>query len=132
VLDRYPGEVKLVMKQFPVIRRHRYALNAARAALASGAQGRFWAFHERLFEKHDALNDAEIRGIARALGLDLVKFANDMKSPAVQGVITGDVNNGRQAGVSGTPTVFINGKMLKNRSLSGFTQRIEAELKRVR
>ena len=132
VLEKYPREVKLVVKQFPVIRRHRYALSAARAALAADAQGRFRAFHERLFENHDALNDAVIRGIAEALGLDLIQFANDMRSPAVQGVITGDVNNGRQAGVRGTPTVFINGKILKSRSLSGFTQRIEEELKKKR
>ena len=130
VLDKYPHEVKLVMKHFPVLKRHRYALNAAKAALAADAQGKFRDFHDRLFEDHDAIDDAKIQAIAKTLGLDLIKFADDMMSPAVQRMIAGDVTDGRQAGVRGTPAVFINGKMLKNRSLSGFTRRIEAELKK--
>ena len=58
------------------------------------------------------------------------QFGRDMKSPSIQSLINGDVRNGRQIGVRGTPTVFINGKILKNRKLHGFIQMIESELKK--
>ena len=128
VLQRYPEKVKLVAKQFPVLRRHRYARRAAAAALAADAQGRFRAFHERLFENQAALSDTKIEEIAQALGLDLPRFAADMRLPEVRGVIAGDVRDGRRAGVRGTPAVFINGKLLRDRSPGGIARGIEEEL----
>ncbi len=56
------------------------------------------------------------------------KFNKDMNSKAVQYIINRDLQNGRRIGVRGTPTVYINGKRLNNRQLSGFTKMIEAEL----
>jgi len=53
-----------------------------------------------------------------------------MKLPAIESLIARDVKNGREAGVRGTPAVFVNGKILKNRSLRGFNQMIVAELKK--
>jgi len=55
-----------------------------------------------------------------------------MQSPAIKILITRDMNNGREVGVRGTPTIFVNGKTLKNRSLPGIYQVIEAELKKAR
>jgi len=129
VLDKYPNKVKFVMKHFP-LKSHKYARKAAKAALAADQQGKFWAFHDMLFENHKAINDAKIQDIAKELSLDMEEFAIDMKSSAIQSLINREVKNGRQAGVRGTPTVFINGKKLKKRNLRGFIQRIETELRK--
>ena len=107
-------------------------MKAATAALAAKAQGRFWEFHDELFENYRKVNDVKIQDIAKELGLDLERFKKDMKDPAIQKLIIRDVKNGREAGVRSIPTVFINGKRLKNRSLQGFQRMIDAELKRSR
>jgi len=73
VLDKYPKEVKLVFKNFP-LSKHKFARKAATAALAAKAQGRFWEFHDELFENHRNLNDVKIQEIAKELGLDLERF----------------------------------------------------------
>ena len=129
VLDKFPKNVKLVIKNFP-LRNHKFAYKAATAALAANVQGKFWEFHSKLFKNYNALNDAKIQGIAKELGLDIEKFNKDMKSPAIESLIAKDMDNGRQIGVRGTPTIFINGKTLRNRSLPGIYQVIEAELKK--
>jgi len=129
VLDKYPEKVKLVFKNFP-LSSHKFAKQAAAAALAAHAQGRFWEFHHKLFENHRSLSDAKILEIAKVLGLDMQRFNRDIRDPAVQRLIFRDVRDARQAGVRAAPTVFINGKLLKNRSLPGFQQMIEDELKR--
>ena len=131
MLDKYPKEVKLVFKNFP-LSKHKFAMKAATAALAAKAQGRFWEFHDELFENYRKVNDVKIQDIAKELGLDLERFKKDMKDPAIQKLIIRDVKNGREAGVRSIPTVFINGKRLKNRSLQGFQRMIDAELKRSR
>jgi protein-disulfide isomerase len=127
VLDKYPNNVKLVVKNFP-LSSHKFAYKAASAALAANVQGKFWEFHSALFKNYNAINDAKIQDIAKELGLDMEKFNKDMQSPAIKSLIERDITNGRQAGVLGTPTVFINGKTSENRSLPGISQVIEAEL----
>jgi protein-disulfide isomerase len=127
VLDKYPNNVKLVVKNFP-LSSHKFAYKAASAALAANVQGKFWEFHSALLKNYNAINDAKIQDIAKELGLDMEKFNKDMQSPAIKSLIERDITNGRKAGVLGTPTVFINGKNLENRSLPGISQVIEAEL----
>lgn len=129
VLDKYPDNVKLVVKHFPLA-SHKFAYKAATAALAANLQGKFWEFHNKLFKHYKVINDAKIQDIAKALGLDMEKFNKDMQSPAIKKLIARDVSNGRQIGVRGTPTIFINGKTLRNRSMPGIYQEIEAELKK--
>lgn len=131
MLDTYPNEVKLVIKHFP-LSYHEYSEKAAKAALAANIQGKFWEFHSKLFGNYEVINDAKIRDIARELNLDMEKFTRDMESPAIQSLIIRDVNNGTQIGVSGIPTIFINGKILKNLSVKGFYQMIERELRKKR
>ena len=130
VLDKYPNNVKLVVKNFP-LPSHKFARKAATAALAANVQGKFWEFHTQLFKNYKVINDAKIQEIAKELGLDMEKFNKDMQSPTIQSLIARDVSNGRQIGVRGTPTIYINGKALKVRSLPGIYQVIEAELKKM-
>jgi protein-disulfide isomerase len=130
VLEKYPKDVKVVFKNFP-LSSHRYALKAAAAAMAAERQGKFWEFHDRLFENYNRLNDQTIGQIASALNLDLVEFEKSMRDPAIEEKIRQDVYDGRQAGVNSTPSVFINGRRLRNRSLEGFQEAIEKELQRL-
>ena len=130
MLEKYPRDVKVVFKNFP-LSSHRYALKAAAAAMAAERQGKFWEFHDRLFENYNRLNDQTIGQIASALNLDLVEFEKSMRDPAIEEKIRQDVYDGRQAGVNSTPSVFINGRRLRNRSLEGFQEAIEKELQRL-
>jgi len=129
VLEKYPTEVKLVEKNFP-LQMHKFARSASAAALAAHNQGKFWPYHYKIFENMSGLSDAKLLDIAKELGLDLDKFSKDMKSQAVQNLINRDLSEGNQARVTGTPTIFVNGKQLKDRSLQGFQNMIEAELKK--
>jgi len=132
VLDKNPDNVKLVFKNFP-LRMHKSAAKAAAAALAAKEQGKFWEFHDKLFENSRALNDAKIQEIAEGLGLDMEKFNSDIESPAIQQLIVRDMTNGQEVGVRGTPAVYINGKqMKKRRSLEVFQEMIDAEVKKAK
>lgn len=130
VLETYPAEVKLVFKNFP-LRSHKFARKAAMAALAAGRQEKFWAFHDQLFDNATQLNDEKIREIARKLGLDVDQFEEHMKDPTIPEKINEDIRDGGKAGVRGIPTIFINGRFLRNRSFKGFEALIEKELRRV-
>jgi protein-disulfide isomerase len=129
VLEKYPQDVKLVHKNFP-LRNHKFAVNAARAALAAHRQGRFWDYHQRLYKDYKQLNDATFEGLATDLGLDLERFNRDMHDPSINQLIYRDVKEGRDAGIRGIPAVFINGKLLKSTSGPGFQQMVDAELKK--
>jgi protein-disulfide isomerase len=128
VLEKYPNDVKLVVKHFP-LPMHTYARKAATAALAAGKQGKFWEIHEKLFASQRDLNDAKVEAIAQEIGLNIEQFNKDLKDPAIASLIDRGINNGREANVQGTPTIFVNGKLLNQRSLQGFQQAIEAKLK---
>lgn len=127
VLEAYPGKVKLVFKNFP-LKMHKNARAAAAAALAADRQGKFWPLHDLLFENYNKLNSQKIRELAEQAGLDMARFDQDRNDPALQQVINADMQEGQKVGVRGTPTVFINGRRLQNRSMAGFKQMIDVEL----
>lgn len=129
MLEKYPKEVKLVMKHFP-LPMHDFARKAAIAALAAAKQGKFWEFHERLYSNQSSLNETKIQEIAKELNLDIEKFNLDLKDQTIESLIDRDIKDGQEEGVRGTPTIFINGKLLSNRSIQGFQQAIENELKK--
>ncbi len=130
LLEQYPKQVKLVFKNFP-LRMHQFALPAATAAMAANVQNKFWPFHDKLFENYNRLNDTVIRDIAKEVGLDMAHFDKSMKDPSIAGLINRDLQEGFDLQVRGTPTIFVNGKLLNSRSLSGFQQIIDRELKKI-
>ena len=131
MLDKYPKKVKLVFKNFPLSSTHPFAYAAATAALAADAQGKFWEFHNKLFENQKVLNDAKIQEIAKALKLDMDKFNSALKDDsAIRKLIARDIEEGEQAGIEVIPIIFINGKLPKQGSLQGIEDLIEAELKK--
>jgi len=130
VLENNTGKVKLVFKNFP-LRRHKYAMKAAMAALAADKYGKFWNFHNQLFLEHDKLNDQKIEEIARNLGFNSKEFEKMMKNPKILAKIQQDILDGRQAGITGTPTVFVNGRRLRDWSLNGLQMLIDKELEKM-
>ena len=129
MLEKYPTDVKLVLKHYPLA-IHDYARKASTAALAAAKQGKFWEIHEKLFANQNDLSDTKVEVIAGEIGLDMERFNKDLKDPAIAALIDRDLNDGRHANIPGTPAVFVNGKLLNQRSLQGFQQAIEAELKK--
>ena len=127
VLEKNPNNVKIVFKNFP-LNDHKFAMPAAIAALAAGEQGKFWEFHDLLFENYNKLNDQKIQEIAVAVGLNLEAYEEKKKDPAIKQRVNQDFLDGRQAGVRGTPTIFINGIRLRDRSLKGFQAAIDKQL----
>ena len=129
VLEKNPDKVKLVFKNFP-LRNHKFAMPAATAALAAEKQGKFWEFHDLLFKDYNRLNEQKITEIAQKLNLDMERFEKDRKEPGIRTLINRDIAEGNRAGVGGTPTIFINGRLLRNRSPAGFQELIEKALKK--
>ena len=123
--------MKLVFKNFP-LRNHKFAWPAAIAALAASKQGKFWELHDQLYENYNRLSDQKIREIAQQVGLDMEKFDKDMNDPKLKAMVERDFQEGARAGVRGIPTIFVNGRQLKNRSFQGFQAAIEKELARER
>jgi protein-disulfide isomerase len=127
VFEQYPKQVKIVFKHFP-LRNHAFAYKAAQAAVAAQQQGKFWPFHDLLFKQYSRINDQRIDEIGKLLKLDMSQFKKAMNAADTLTRINGDLANGREAGVGGTPTVFINGVKLKNRTVAGFEQAIAEAL----
>jgi protein-disulfide isomerase len=130
VLENNRQHVKLVFKNFP-LNNHKFAMKAASAAIAAESRGKFWEFHDLLFKDYNRINDESIRTIALGLGFDVKEFENRMLAPAIRARIRQDMRDGSQAGVRGTPTIFINGKLLGNRTLQGFQMAVDKELKKL-
>ena len=127
VMQLYPGKIKIVYKSFP-LNSHKYSWKAATAAVAANEKGKFWEFYKLLFDHYNQINDAKILEIQKLLGLDTPDFNALMNSPKIRGRVAQDREEGLEFGVSGTPTVFINGKRLKNKRPEGFKAAIDAEL----
>jgi protein-disulfide isomerase len=130
VLAAYPKDLRFVYKQFPLEQIHANAMNAAKASVAAGNQGKFWEMHDELFKISRNLALDEIRKKAEAIGLDMKKFDADMASPETEKTVRADLELGRTVDVSGTPTMFINGKRVMNRSLEGMKAMVDEELKK--
>ncbi|MFI5395718.1 MAG: DsbA family protein [Candidatus Binatia bacterium] len=129
VLKAYPKEVKFVYKEFPLVTIHQNAMPAARAAVAAGKQGKFWEMHDKLFANQRALQADNLKQYAKDIGLDAAKFEQDLASPDVQKEIDDDVKLAQQSQVSGTPTLFLNGKRVTNRTFDGLKQMVDEALK---
>jgi len=127
VLDKYPNSVKVVFKNYPLA-FHKQALPAALAALAAAEQGKFWEYHDQLFLNQNSLSSETYLEIARNMGLDQEKFSLDIMRPSLRQKIERDVEDAKKAGVTGTPTIFVNGRRLKNRDLESISRLIDEEV----
>ena len=127
VLDKYPDSVKIVFKHYP-LSFHKQALPAALAAMAAGEQGKFWEYHDELFLHQSSLSSQKYMEIAQNMGLDLKKFSLDMMRPSLRKKIEQDIADAKKARVTGTPTIFVNGRKLKKRDFGSLSKLIDSEL----
>ena len=132
MLEQYPNDVKLVFKNFPLTRIHKFAMDAAVASMAANQQGKFWEFHSGLFKNYNNLNAEKFDELAQAVGLDMEQFNQDRQNPALAAMVQRDLKDGVEAGVRGTPSIFVNGRLLQQRSLPGFKQIIDEELAKIK
>ena len=102
------------------------------AALAADRQGKFWEFHDELFKNYNNLNQEKIDEIAKRLGLNETEFAQQQKNPAFVEHIRQDYEEGIRLGIRGVPTVFINGKKMRQRDMATLEAEIDAELKKAK
>jgi Na+:H+ antiporter, NhaA family len=98
-----------VFRHFPNERAHPGAELLARASEAAAKQGRFWEMHDSIFGREPPIDEADAMELARAIGLDLDRFARDLESQEVGARVEQDLADGRRNGVTGTPTLFVDG-----------------------
>jgi predicted DsbA family dithiol-disulfide isomerase len=131
VLERYPDQVRLVHRHFP-LESHPFARPAAEAAMCADEQGKFWEYHDAIFAKAGHLDENSLAEIGGALGLDAEKFGACVEERRYRDFVEADFTAGREAGVSGTPSFFLNGIALKGaRDADELSRYVELELARV-
>lgn len=105
----FEGRVRMVHMNFP-LSGHIHAMPAARAALAAGRQNKFWEMNDLLFQNQRHLETQDIERYATQLGLDMVRFRTDSASPETEAAVQATRREGERLQISGTPTIFINGR----------------------
>lgn len=124
----YGDKIHVVFRQYP-LDFHKNAHLAHQAALAANAQGKFWEFHDKLFQNQRALSREDLETYAKDLGLDLEKFKAALDAGTYKAEVDADIALGGKVGVDGTPTLFINGKRAGNPGdVDGVKAMIDAEL----
>lgn len=104
----YGDKVAFVFKDFPLPMHHR-AQKAAEAARCAGAQGKFWVYHDVLFQSGGALGVAQLKQHARVLKLDGERFDQCLDNGEMAAAVTKDLEEGKDLGLTGTPSFFVNG-----------------------
>jgi protein-disulfide isomerase len=131
ILQQYGTDVRLVLRNNP-LPFHSHAQLAAEAALEAFAQGgdsAFWRYHDLLFANQRALERADLESYARQIGLDMPRFVQALDTHAHAAAIDADRALAAQLGATGTPTVFVNGKLVRGaQPLQAFQARVDTEL----
>ncbi len=129
VQKAYPEKVNVIIKNFP-LGFHGQAKNAAKAAFAAGEQGKYLEMINLLLENNRQLSEEKYEELAGQLGLDVAQFKKDYKGKEAQweSYIQADIRLGSQVGVRGTPTMFINGKQTRARTVEDYKKEIESIL----
>ena len=135
MLEKNPETLKIVYKNFP-IRSHKLARPATKAAMAANDQGKFWEFHDKIFSYITSpskvkLSSSELGNIPVTLGLDMPLYLESMKNPTIDKIIDRDLREGQVAGVTGTPTLFLNGLKVNSRSFAGVQKMIDQQLQKL-
>ena len=133
LLSRYDGKVRLVHKDLPLKSLHPQARQAAEAARCAYEQGKFWEYHDRLYAHSPKASTDDLKSYAKEVGLNADSFDRCFASRKYKAVVQQDLNEGAQLGLSGTPTIFINGREISgNQPLNAFQALIDEELVRAK
>ena len=133
LMDRYGERIRLVYRDFPIDQLHPQARKAHEAARCANDQGKFWPYHDVLFAKPKRASPEDLKAYAREAGLNIRIFERCLASRAHQAQVQKDVDDGIRAGVTGTPSFFINGRLVSGAlPLERFVFLIDEELARTR
>ncbi len=115
--DDYGDRVALIFRHFPLQKLHKNAFTAARAAEAAAAQGKFWEMHDMIYDHQNDWKDSPeprplFESYARRLDLNAEKFKADMEKQETAARVVADFQRGDSLGVTGTPSIFLNGRQL--------------------
>jgi predicted DsbA family dithiol-disulfide isomerase len=127
----YPGKIRLVYRDFPLVQIHPNAARAAEAAACANEQGKFWPMHDVMFEHQDKLGEADLKQSAATLGLDAAAFNTCLESGRHTAEWKKDAAEGDRYGVSSTPAFFINGRLVVGaQPYESFARILDEELAR--
>jgi Protein-disulfide isomerase len=130
VLAEYAGKVRFVVRDFPLTSLHENAFRAALAANAANNQGKFFEYTEILYTHQDALDPASLSKYAAQLGLNVKQFELDLSLEKTAAEVRKDMADGKLYGITGTPTIFVNGVSVRHLSADGFREAIDRALKK--
>lgn len=128
VFEQYGDQIMLAYRHFPLA-SHPEAMFAAEAAECAREQGKFWEMHDLIFENAQDLSDDSYQAFASELQLDLAQFDMCLSEHRYRDTVLNDLRDGQSYGVGGTPTFFVNGRMLRGvADLERFQEMIEPVL----
>ena len=132
LLDSRPGLIRFVFRNFPIPQLHPHAEQAAEAAEAAGAQGKFWPMYELLLQPASRLGLDSLLDYAADLGLDLARFRDEVTGQAYAAKIERDVQQGIRDGVNATPKFYVDGERIDGKlPLEGVEDAIRAAVRAV-
>ena len=108
---RLSSRLRFVFRHFPLVEIHPHAQGAAEAAEAAAAQGSFWVLHDLMFRRQQALGAGDLRSYAEEIGLRLERFDRELAARSHAARVERDRESGLAAGVEGTPTLFLGGRI---------------------
>lgn len=137
VQSAYGSRIKFIYRHYPLTTIHKNSYDAAVAAEAAGAQGKFWDMQNLIFmNQKDWSNAADVRtileGYAERIGLDVEKYKTDVLGLGIKNRVYADIERGRALGISSTPMLYINGKSVpfEQMNIDALKQIIDAELQK--
>ena len=132
VINTYGDKIKFIFRDFPLLGDHPEAEKAAEAGECAHEQGKFWEMHDKMFINHLDLSVPALKNYAKQIGLDTGQFDDCLDSGQYEDEVLADLNDGMEAGVTGTPTFFINNQGYPGAiPLEDFKTLIDHELGRV-
>ena len=133
LLDEYPDEVRFVFRNFPITQLHPHAQQAAEAAEAAAAQGKFWPMYELLLQPYSHLDTDSLVSYAEVTGLSIPQFRRDLTDHVFAARIERDIAEGLRNGVNATPKFYVDGERIDGKvPLEGLTDAVRAAIAKVR
>lgn len=110
--EEFAGKIKFVVRQFPLVEIHPFAKGAAISTVCAQRQGKFFEYSDVLFQNQDYLRRTDLERYAEEMGLKMDEFKTCLDDPAAEAQVIRDRKDGEALGIPGTPSVFINGKLM--------------------
>lgn len=126
---KYGDKIRLVFRDFPIDQLHPAARKAHEAARCANDQGKFWAYHDKLFAAAPRASIDNLKSYAKEVGLDAATFDKCLSGAKYQAAVQKDIDEGTRLGVTGTPSLFIKGRLLVGAApVESFIRIIDEEL----